>query len=770
MNTTEEAKDIAEKQLGQIDWQSPDMGYARCPGIHLHTTPNQPKDCRINLDRVATLYCVHSSCKDVVAQKNGQLRSALSGNIITTKHMVKAEIRKSEELELLAKRAKNSVAQIIRDHPWVLGQIEEHTANIPKGEETRVFLDALYEPDDYIWMGDKHHSGEVHGADHFKTREGWKGGTITGPLIGPNPLKPGSTSRSNGNIAKIKHVVVESDTLSKDQVGSIFRWLNEKVGLRLRAIVDTGGKSLHGWFQYPADPALMAELEVVLSALGCDQKMFTPSQPSRLPGVPRPETGQPQRLLYLAPNQHENTSLKSVAEVLPLPMIYFQSERNKYWRQDRYNRWIQVDKDSARKFIVQQGYSSAPKVKGQLSSADECLLAIDEEQNIAYAGPLAGYKSGIYEMNGQKVLVTDSPRLIEPKEGEWRIIEQIIDGMFNRGQVDQRPYFYGWLHHALCMYHSGRWMPGQVLVLAGEPGSGKSLVQDILTEVFGGRSAYPYHFLTKGTDFNADLFPAEHLVINDEAEGKDYRARRALGAGLKQYAVVEAHRYHQKQRTALTLLPRWRVSVSVNDEPERLMVLPPMDDDIRDKITLLKVARNPMPMPTGTDAEREAFWKAIKAELPAFVRAMLDYQIPEELREDRFGICAYQHPDLLEKLEETRPEQRLLEFIDRVCFVYNREPWIGTAVELLAKLHTDEQFGTQAKELTRSSNLLGQYLSRLAEMPNPRVTSTLVRGYRRYTILPPRLEGGGVDQINKTDEINIIDNREDDGEAVAAAG
>ena len=57
--------------------------------------------------------------------------------------------------------------------------------------------------------------------------------------------------------------------------------------LRLRAIVDTGGKSLHGWFEGPT-PEQRTELKAILPEWGFDRAMFTPSQPWRLAGVTRP--------------------------------------------------------------------------------------------------------------------------------------------------------------------------------------------------------------------------------------------------------------------------------------------------------------------------------------------------------------------------------------------------------------------------------------------------------------------------------------------------
>ena len=113
----------------------------------------------------------------------------------------------------------------------------------------------------------------------------------------PSVFKNTSWSRSNENVLARRFLVVESDLLTRDEVGAVFRYLGE-CGLKLVAVVDTAGKSLHGWFEYPADDELMNELRLILPALKCDPKMLTASQPARLPSAMRDEKRQ--RLIFLA--------------------------------------------------------------------------------------------------------------------------------------------------------------------------------------------------------------------------------------------------------------------------------------------------------------------------------------------------------------------------------------------------------------------------------------------------------------------------------------
>ena len=93
-------------------------------------------------------------------------------------------------------------------------------------------------------------------------------------------------------------------------------------------------------------------------------------------------------------------------------------------------------------------------------------------------------------------------------------------------------------------------------------------------------AAKPYLYMTGKTTFNADLFGAEHLMVEDEAESIDIRARRYFGAKIKEIAVNVDQHCHGKGKTALTLTPVWRMTLSLNDEPERMQVLPPASPEM----------------------------------------------------------------------------------------------------------------------------------------------------------------------------------------------
>ena len=404
------------------------------------------------------------------------------------------------------------------------------------------------------------------------------------------------------------------------------------------------------------------------------------------------------------------------AEALPRLAAYYDSNRKGYWILDRAGDWLEINESSLRRHLRASGLASDTKRGELVSELDAAVNDYQLDCAVAFAGSLAGYSKGVIEQCGQRTLVTTSPRLIEPANGEFPILTNLIESLFCDPAADQRPYVLGWLKVAIESLRAGARRPGQAIAMAGPRDSGKSLFQNLVTEVLGGRAAKPYRYMSGQTTFNADLFGAEHLLIEDECGSTDLRARREFGARIKDFTVNEVQSCHAKNRQALTLRPFWRLSISLNDEPENLMILPPIDESLIDKLTLLRTHRAEMPMPTDTNEDRAAFWAALMGELPAFVGYLLRWQIPDALRCRRFGISTFQHPHLLDAIDTISPEFRLLYLIDAVVFPDAgpvNGPVVMTAEALESRL-INSQMGYEARRLFAWNNACGTYLGRLA--------------------------------------------------------
>lgn len=297
-------REIVNKYLQGVDWMDETWGKCMCPGHLEHTAQPAKRDARIYVNGVPTLYCFHEQCREQVSAVNSKIRAAWS---LFQPELNPEELKKSQERaahkHALESRAKAGKDQILKEFAWPVKSFDSGKAT---GEQFEEWL-TLFGSGDIIWIGDPSDSGHIKHADHFV--ETYKANKDNGRYSCASTFKPGSYSRRNLDVLTTPYLIVEGDAVlgkvpetdeersaNKDACGAIFRWLFEKCGLNLRAVIDSGNKSLHGWFDIPT-PMVYEELRVVLPALGCDRAMFKPTQPARIPGVIR-ENGNAQKLLY----------------------------------------------------------------------------------------------------------------------------------------------------------------------------------------------------------------------------------------------------------------------------------------------------------------------------------------------------------------------------------------------------------------------------------------------------------------------------------------
>jgi len=417
--------------------------------------------------------------------------------------------------------------------------------------------------------------------------------------------------------------------------------------------------------------------------------------------------------------------------------IFYDHTRTLFWAPNSHEGWIIIKISDVRRWLEERGCGSKPKKGEKVSEIDTLLNVIQREFDVEYAGSLAGYRHGVYQVNGKRILVKDSPTLIEPRAGSWPLLRGIITNMLG---AEQEIYLFGWIKVGFEALVAGKRRVGQALTLVGPADCGKSLLQSVLTDIFGGRSAKPHAYMSGDTPFNGDLFCAEHLMIEDEKSSTDIRARRNFGTKIKEVTANTTNSCHPKHRQSIPLDPFWRLSISVNDEPENLLILPPIDDSLKDKIILLKSLKHPMPMPSVSDEERQAFMGALRAELPAFLHYLTnDLRIPPQLVSQRYGITHYHHPDILETLGTLAPETRLLEMLDTELFGSPAAgSWDGTAAELEHTLTKESSaVNREARQLLSFPTACGTYLGRLQNRFPDRFKAEHTRTGNRWTIDPP---------------------------------
>jgi hypothetical protein len=318
-----------------------DQLRVRCPGWESHTTGGVEADVKMFGGR-PVLGCFHVSCRAEVQSVNHEMWARLD-------ELPEEELPELSPEEIAVAKAESEFRAHLKHLKWVglkrlLPSLKpvplEHWLNTSPVrlvgepyEDWRLFLSGLFEPEDLVWCGERFDSGPEH-TENFRTVNKWLNRKYPwGPLVSVatfngQVLQSGERKRSSMRWKRY-HIIELDHTPSYETQGAVIAWTRRH--LHLRAIVDTGGKSLHALFQQPqwswwpaydkADPYAarrsrdiqrqrwteqyyeLRKLWALLEGAGCDPAMFDRCLTTRLPGVERNVETKVniQQLLYLDP-------------------------------------------------------------------------------------------------------------------------------------------------------------------------------------------------------------------------------------------------------------------------------------------------------------------------------------------------------------------------------------------------------------------------------------------------------------------------------------
>jgi hypothetical protein len=186
--------------------------------------------------------------------------------------------------------------------PWSLKEASEDSPiKGPEKLSPEQILSMIFGPSDLLVSGV---------VDRFAVKpcEQWvvEGGVSEQVVPNPNRIafgktKKGSTSAHCRDAVGPRHFLViefDDEELGHDRQATLIRFLRDVAGGRLRMLVDSGGKSLHGWFQASPCEAVNWSFMRLACRLGADPRMWLPEQFARTPNATR-SNGAFQKTYYL---------------------------------------------------------------------------------------------------------------------------------------------------------------------------------------------------------------------------------------------------------------------------------------------------------------------------------------------------------------------------------------------------------------------------------------------------------------------------------------
>jgi hypothetical protein len=301
---------VAQRLLGPLSFEGTTADL-ECPARALHTVKDK-RLARLFLDGAATITCFHSSCSQRLDELSRQLRKQIWTEEKGA-HEYPRRIGKFIPCRLAAPRhtpdnrfnqlggeiltaARRLFPSLTAADLWESSPVRPPC---DLDQHFPLFIRSLWAAEDVLWCGDLYESGKPCHAKNFRTAAEWLSvGRPPGPHTSAWTFAPGSSSRCKAQARSRRFLVLESDSLSEADTLSVLFWLREKMQLRLRAVVHSGNKSLHAWFDLPQHQ--LGALEAALPRAGFDSALFTPAHTSRLAGWKRTDKAAlPQRLMFL---------------------------------------------------------------------------------------------------------------------------------------------------------------------------------------------------------------------------------------------------------------------------------------------------------------------------------------------------------------------------------------------------------------------------------------------------------------------------------------
>jgi hypothetical protein len=268
--------------------------YITCPYAEKHTPPTGNKNTRLYFDENPHIYCFHAHAGGELKELNYCLRVAVLGT---------AEFQ-GGRIKVTSPEGCVRAKQVEADRPKIIAKFSGRARSLEKIDlKPAEFLGrlSLFQPQDTLWCGMPFDSGRAFCTKHFKLLEKWqkigipKSWSYTTGCV----FVSGVFSRCDANVVARKYLVLESDTLTQEETRAVIEWVSFVFELPLRAIVFSGHRSLHAWFDYPGG-AWLAEHRADLIAAGfCASTINKHSQPIRLGGAVNQKTRKLQEVLFL---------------------------------------------------------------------------------------------------------------------------------------------------------------------------------------------------------------------------------------------------------------------------------------------------------------------------------------------------------------------------------------------------------------------------------------------------------------------------------------
>ena len=380
------------------------------------------------------------------------------------------------------------------------------------------------------------------------------------------------------------------------------------------------------------------------------------------------------------------------------------------------------------------GFAARAKKNQNLSELEQAMLAISNDNRVDEVVPVVFSDNRVLSFNGYKLLNSSRTSPVQPEaDGDpslWPWIESFLTPMFacDENGRETLPFFYAWFQRFYSATLSKSFDQGQLLILLGPTGRGKTLLSSRIIGGAVGGCEDASEYLSGKTSFNKALGASAAWTIDDTTAAATYADQRKFVELTKRSVANPRLAYHAKHVDSLTIPWAGRVIMSLNTDANSLAALPPLDSSNRDKVIALRVREDHKPK-FGSNRQVE---ETINRELPHFLRWLLDWQPPDwALCSSRFGVKTYLDHVIEAAAYDNSSRSAIAEmtefFAKRVRDSIKGSLWRGTLTEFQAVLH--ECNGGRAVGNSNNLEFVRRGMSVLEEVCQHNKNARPVRSY-----------------------------------------
>lgn len=406
-----------------------------------------------------------------------------------------------------------------------------------------------------------------------------------------------------------------------------------------------------------------------------------------------------------------------------------------YFELDKVNdRWKYSSSGRVRDALLSSFKVSQTTPKGaNCSPLTDCLRAIDTDRGFYGMMPFIFNTNLEVTWKGKRYLNSYTNNLLMPAPvaRDWGVdfpeLAKHLDGLFVTDEGFE--HFIYWWANVLQYAHSPKSAEFTsakkmlMMIIAGNPSTGKNFLSGLVALSLGGWGD-ANHFLTTDDNFNEELADAPFWRLDDpeitQTKGYGRSAKDKLADLIKRLIANPTFTRRAMRVGGVDCPMQAPIMMTTNDDEKSLGAFPNVTSSLTGKLIVALVKKSHFAMKKHFPSDSEL----IKKEMPGLVATLLQVNIPDELRNDRFGVAPYFDPGVAEKLTEIDPRIIRLEAVaDFVASMPGGELY-GSASQILDIIH--EEAGRSLTNEYRSISMLGKDLNFARDSSNPPVPCLIV--------------------------------------------